>query len=224
MKQLQLAFFLFISSLISFGQVGLRKADNLYKKHEFDKALIEYTKISEKNDSISYLKALVADCYLHLNKYQEAEVWYRKALKNKSNTLDHHHYLNFAQTLVGNKRYDESIEWFLKYEAIADKDSRVEKKLIAVKNIEHYFKDSLRFEIIPETYNSVSSDHAPRFYKNGIVFSSNRSASKPYNVPKKGLPYNLFFATHGVDIPATFPSYLNSVSYTHLTLPTKRIV
>jgi len=149
---------------------GSKKADSYFENNEFARAIPLYKKEAEKND-----EALVklAACYRILKNYSEAELYYSKlASKSPSDPTVYYYY---AEALLNNNKYEEAKEQFLLYSSLNPSDKRGALYAKACEQM----KDILARPALYKIYNlgavnSAVSDFCPVFYKEGIVFASER--------------------------------------------------
>ena len=88
-------------------QLSLRqRADKLYERYEYFKALNLYLELADKNTPPIEVSERIANCYLNINQYANAEIWYAKAIANqKSNRADHYFY---AEVLLRDQKFDRA--------------------------------------------------------------------------------------------------------------------
>jgi outer membrane protein OmpA-like peptidoglycan-associated protein len=92
-------------------QFSLRqRADKLYERYQYFKALNLYLELADKNKPPIQILERIADCYLNINQYANAEIWFAKAIADpKSNKTDHYFY---AEVLLRDKKYDVAKEQY----------------------------------------------------------------------------------------------------------------
>jgi outer membrane protein OmpA-like peptidoglycan-associated protein/tetratricopeptide (TPR) repeat protein len=175
-------FFLLQFSL--FGQnKALQKANELYKASHFAEAAELYEVALQSKDNLS-TKTKLANCYRMNNRLDKAEELYAKIVvedKAKSDT-----YFYYGEVLMGNEKYDEAKEWFLKFATLEPDDER--GKLMAtacdkVKTIKPFFP---YLRVTEFDFNSDADDSTPVFWKDNIVFSSDRKMGVKLMKEKSG--------------------------------------
>ena len=123
--------------------------------------------------SADLLKRL-GDSYYFNADYQEASNTYKKLVDGYATDLGPEYYFRYAQTLKSLGDYDGSDGIMEKFTQITSDDIRA----IAFKGEGNYLEDirknSGRYELENFDYNSTYSDFAPSFYKEGLIFSSDR--------------------------------------------------
>lgn len=147
-----------------------RKADSYFSNNEYAKAIPLYKKASRRNDEA--LRKL-ADCYRFTKNYREAEMAYsRLAEKKPSDPMVYYYY---GEALLNNNKYEEAKKEFAVYSTLNPDDKKGELYAKACDEI----KDLLIKPSLYKVYNlgdvnSPTMDFCPVFYKDGIVFASER--------------------------------------------------
>ncbi|WP_020529446.1 OmpA family protein [Flexithrix dorotheae] len=191
--------FLLICVLITFTSFGQivnnfrKKADKLYEQNNFYAAKEWYLQALEKDKENNTIKLRIAECYRQLSIPEEAEFWYRHFSDNEGflNSQDPEVKYHFGLVLESNGKYAEAAEWFELYHYQRPNDQRVTKKLEGIKNIAKHYQDSSKYEVEELKINSGKKDFAPQFYKDGIVFTSERKP--PYLEDGIYNPDSLYF-------------------------------
>jgi tetratricopeptide (TPR) repeat protein len=156
----------------SFGQLTLQRADQYFKKYDFEKAAYFYKAfLHNKDDAYSQLQ--LAKIYTYVNDPVEAERWYREVMDRED--LEPVHYLNYAQSLSALGRYSEALPYYEKYRNVASDKLLAEEKVYGVSHINDFFADSALITVQKLEINTVESDYVPAFYGDNLVFSSSRS-------------------------------------------------
>ena len=172
--------FFFFFSCFSLGvrAQSLEKANTHYKHGEYASALKIYEALllSGKNGtptkSNNAAKTKLANCYRMLNKPEKAEAIYSEIVQSdQAKPIDYFHY---AETLLCAAKYDSAKIWFQKYQALNPEDEKGKIMVVAcdkVKDIQPVFKN---IHVTPFDFNTEGDENAPVFYKEGIVFASDR--------------------------------------------------
>ncbi len=164
----------FALSGISFGQQKqLNRANSNYGEYSFSPAIDIYKKVLDKGFVSADLLKKLGNSYYFNADYQEAKKVYERLVNEFKSDAGPEYYFKYAQTLRSLGSYMEAetmMDTFLEMtSASATTIPRTEKDYL--KEIE---KNSGRYEILPFEYNSRYSDFAPSFFKEGLVFSSDR--------------------------------------------------
>ena len=154
----------------------VKKADKFFEKGSYGVAAEIYLEALQKDDDDNSVKLRLAECYRLLNQPEDAEYMYRQFMDN-TDFIDaqkpiYKYY--FGLVLEQNGKYSEAREWFEAYKEIEPNDQRVLTKLESIENIAIHFQDSSKYVISSLRLNSYKEDFAPRFYRNGVVFVSDR--------------------------------------------------
>lgn len=172
--RIALATLLFISGLQGYSQ--LNKANRQFKLYRYATAIPLYQKAVRNSDPEKNREATVklADCYRFVNNAEEAATWYRKATELSNPDPVHYFYLGQALRTIGD--YKQAREAFLKYSNLVPNDPR--GGMYAEFSAQHatWEKQPSSAEVRNcESLNSEYSDFGPAFYKDGIVFTSDRN-------------------------------------------------
>ncbi|WP_379090839.1 hypothetical protein [Pedobacter sp. UC225_65] len=116
---------------------------------------------------------MMANSYRKIKDYDNAALWY--AQLNTSKELKPEWALQYAEVLANQQKYAESEKWYQKYQALVTTDARAAAFAKAYPSISTLTKDQGQFKISYTDLNTVNSEYAPAFYKNGLIFSSNRN-------------------------------------------------
>jgi len=161
----------FLSGTTIFAQKSSTpKADAYFDNNEFTKAIPLYEKAAAKDDDA--LRKL-ADCYRILKNYDKAELYYGKlAEKKPSDLMVYYHY---GAVLLANNKYDEAKKQFSVFSILSPDDNRGELYArVCDKAKELSGKPALYKAYNLEEINTPVADFCPAFYKDGLVFSSEK--------------------------------------------------
>ena len=149
---------------------AVRKADSYYNNNEYVKAIPLYKKEAGKNDEA--LRKL-ADCYRIMKNYAEAEKAYsRLADKKVSDPMVYYYY---GEALLNNNKYEEAKKQFNVYSTLNPDDKRGDLYAKSCDDIKNLLVKPALYKVYNlGDVNSPVSDFCPVFYKEGIVFASER--------------------------------------------------
>ena len=192
------------------------KANKQYKERRYTQAINSFEKGLELDYNIRALSKL-ANCYRMNNKMEKAEELFSEVVKQeKARSKD---FLYYAETLMGNGKYGRAKEWFLKYEAIEGdgKGKRFAANCDEVKLIVPFFSNVFIEEF---QFNSEGDDTSPVFFKDDIIFSSDRNMGVRLLKQKSGWTgrdyINLYVSkknqTGDYDKPKLYSSKLNALN------------
>jgi len=169
-------------TLLSFGMSYLgqaqerlvNKGDLNYEEYSFRPAIDIYKRVMDKGFVSADLLKKLSNSYYFNADYVEAAETYKKLVENYSNDVGPEHYFRYAQSLKSLGDYDGSDAMMAKFTELTADDIRA----VAYKNDKDYMaeikRNSGRYDVGPFEYNSPYSEFAPAFYKEGLIFSSDR--------------------------------------------------
>lgn len=172
----------------------LQRANDSFKRFEYSQAINQYERIVESGTTSSEIYQNLGDAnYLNAN-YAEAAKWYAMLAESDTQALDIEHLYRYANSLRSIKDYENSNRIFEKLQVMKGQAND--------KSIGQYMKEIQEqygsFEIQTVGINSSTSDFAPAFHLDGIVFSTGRDtagvAKDLHNWNKKRF-LNLYTAT-----------------------------
>lgn len=178
--KLLLVFVLILSSVAVQAQnrsrLDVMRAGKLFDGFEFVEAAKIYERLVAKDSSFSYAKLQLAESYRLMNQPEKASIWYAEVVNDS--VSDPIHKLYYAQALMSEGRYDRARSWLERYEYESGDTKRANNLIRGIDNFEAFYIDSERYKIDTASFNSEGSDFSPAYYRDGIVFSSNRSKFK----------------------------------------------
>ena len=166
---------LFFTSFQCYAQNKLvDKANEKYASYSFSPAIDIYKKVLDRGYvSADLLKKLGNSYYFNAN-YKEAAQTYKKLVANYPDDLAPEYYFRYAQTLKTLKDYKAASAIMTKFFEATNGEkmtSTLDEKRDYIKEIK---QNSGRYNVAPFPYNSPYSEFAPTFYKQGLLFSSDR--------------------------------------------------
>lgn len=220
MKKIKTASLLFLVIIANNLFAQLKRANKYYDNYDYAKAIPLYKKAVKKNASAEALEKL-ANSYRLTKDYRNAELVYAELMKQDNfSAIDHFYY---GTVLKSNNKPDEAKAQFRIYLDAAPADKLAEVSLRSCDDIKAWMTKTQQFEVAPVPgINSIHGDFSPVFYKNSLVFTSERTKdlvnNNKYDWSKQ--PYlNVYYAeyTTGSDgkpvfskKAKTFPSAINT--------------
>ncbi len=191
------------------GNAQTRKADRHYLLYEYALAIPLYEKIVEK-ERRGYEEAIpkLADCYRQINEFEKAEEWYAKAVKLSDVAPLTYYY--YGQVLRVNEKYDLAAVQFRKFANLDPDDLRGNLYAGYCDSVYRLNDSDLSFEVKNmDTLNSSYEEFSPVYYKEGIVFTSNKITDPSRRLDKwAGAAYfHFFYSDYMPAQSAEFPSF-----------------
>lgn len=172
MKFKFVAIFFIILSSLGFAQQKKSKGDILFFEYSYNQAIIEYQKElrETKLSNTQYLN--LADSYMKIGNYKKASDIYVDIFQ-KDTTMSKYHFNKMLQSLSKTSEL-EKVKAFL-----ATKEDKLPKELLENSSFNYELiatnsNDDLDFEIFNISGNSAKADFSPTFYKDKLLFSSDR--------------------------------------------------
>lgn len=181
----------------------LKKADENFQILNYSEAINLYKEVLRKEPNDSIIICKIANSYRLLNKTDEAELWYRKVFTDSSANVGHDYIFQFAQTLACNLKYPEALSWYKYYHKLEPSDNRAVEAVKSLENISGLYRDSVFYVVQRLAVNSGLTELAPRLYKNGIIFLSDRD-------DKENRLLRRYFLKTGPQGPDAVPSKFNA--------------
>lgn len=147
-----------------------RKADNLYQNLGFMEAADYYENL-EGVEMNTFVQSKLANSYRLNAQYEDAEYWYSQMINNTDNPED---YMNYALVLQSNGKCEDAVRWYGEYLKFTLDETR---EFITDCDQLETFKVSKDVDVRNMVgLNTEHLDFSPIRYKNGVIFTSNRSS------------------------------------------------
>lgn len=162
---------LFGFTATSMAQSGVvKRANKYYNRLNYRTAADLYEKAVANNKADDAALEKLADSYKQLGDNVNASRVYSKIIGNTSNPNT---VLKYAQVLSSNGQYEEAKKVYDRYASMTG-DESVKNFSKSLSSVNDFYKDSANFDVKFLEINSLQSDFAPAFYKDGIIFTSAR--------------------------------------------------
>lgn len=164
--------FLFIAGSAFAQTASLKRGKQMMKDLDYTGAIKLYNQILEHSDN-SEAKINLAECYRKVGDSPNAEYWFGQVVRLAE--AEPIHYLYYGQALQQNGKCDLAKEWFTKYTTAVPDDVRgqyldkacdYEQELLT--------KNASIYEVKRTDFNSNFDDFGAAFYKDGLIFASER--------------------------------------------------
>jgi len=151
-----------------------QQADQLYERFEYFKSLGFYLKLANKKKPAVQILERVADCYRNINRYEEAEAWYARAVTDTGAAIITHY--NYAEVLLRDQKFDKAKEQYqLYFKKINDPDA-MKLKLLSCDSAALWMKQPSGYLVKPmDKLNTGFSEWGLSYEgKTGFIFTSDR--------------------------------------------------
>lgn len=150
----------------------VQKANERYEKYAFSPAIDVYQKVLERGFVSADLLKKLGNAYYFNAKYEEAHGMYSRLIEEFPDETEAPYYFRCAQTCKTLGDYDRAEQMMLLYSRKAELKGKLE--LSREEYMSQIEKNSGRYTLGVFPYNSSYSDFAPTYYKEGLIFSSDR--------------------------------------------------
>ncbi len=177
--------------LSSCASYHVRQGNRLYDDLAYSQAITEYQKALGKK-SFPEAQIKLAESYRLMNDLSKAEDAYSKVMQLKE--VEPIHRLRYAQLLMRSGKYDQAKNYFDQYLGSQPSDQSAQKLRQSCDSIDHWKQDSARYTIESSQLNSGGSNFSPSWYRDGVVFVSDRN-DKAKTYQWTGRPFlDLYYA------------------------------
>ncbi|MBC8770609.1 OmpA family protein [Arenibacter sp. BSSL-BM3] len=152
----------------------VNKADEKYKDYSFSPAIDIYKRVLDKGYTSADLLMKLGNSYYFNANYKEASKIYKRLLNEYKEGIGPEYYFRYAQTLRSLGEYDLSKDVMAQFSQMTSADVRANLYMAERDYLAEIDKNSGRYDIGKFEFNSRYSDFAPTFYKQGLIFSSDR--------------------------------------------------
>ena len=208
----------------------IRQGNRLYDDFAYSMAIKEFQKgLSKKEFPNARIK--LAESYRKMNDLPHAEEAFAKAIQLPETQPIHK--MHYAQILMRNGKYDQAKIYLDQYLTAVPSDASAGKLRSSCDSISKWLADSIKYTVQTSTLNSGQSNFSPVFYKEGVVFATDRDnkgktyewTGRPFlemyyaqGSPDKGYsaPIRLTGDVNGIyhDGPAAFTSKGDTIYFT----------
>ena len=151
------------------------RGDEAYEQYSFTPAIDIYQKVLERGFSNAEILRKLGNSYYYNANYEEAAKYYGQLAEAHPDQMEPEYYFRYAQALKSLGDYEKSALAFKKFSEMAsEEDARVKRFKTQQDYLEEISRNSGRYDLLDFEYNSVYSEFAPAFYKEGLIFSSDR--------------------------------------------------
>ena len=167
--------FLLIGAVVANAQERqLKKANEKFENYSFIDAREAYIEVYEKGFQSADLFQKLGDSYYFNGDYVNAEKWYEELYKLEGASTKPEYMYRYGLTLKSLKNYEKSDQIMMEFSKTKQEDERAEIFINERNYLKEIEKNSGRFTLKNEDFNSDLSDYAPSFYGEELVISTNR--------------------------------------------------
>lgn len=152
------------------GLVKAARKEYLSLKYTAAIKLLE-RELKEHPDNVE-AQDMIADSYRNIKDYDKAVYWY--AVLIKAATLKPQWALYYAEALANKQQYESSEQWYNNYLRLVGKDDRASSFVKFYPQVDDFLKNRKAWKIAYLNINTAAAEYSPLYYKNGLIFSSNR--------------------------------------------------
>ena len=134
----------------------LKKADELFEKFAYSKAVEEYEQIARDGNADHHVIRRLADCYRLLENPEQAEYWYSLVIESDEYEPIALYY--YAQALKSNEKYETAMHYLSEYAKIENEDSRAQREVEERKKLQTLLTDSSNVIVRNLIINSENMD------------------------------------------------------------------
>ena len=154
----------------------LRKAIIEYQGLRFTSAIKELKRVLDKDPENLAAQEMMAGSNRNIKNYEEALYWYGELCKQKN--IKPEWALYFAEALANQEKYEESELWYRKFLSLKPNDRRAEAFSNA--NLNAFSANSGEYKVVFSSLNTDASEYSPMYFKDGLLFISNREQKNRY--------------------------------------------
>ena len=159
-------------SFASAQKCAMKSANNAFSKFNFQRAIDIYTRVVTKDPSNTAAIEKLADAYRLVNNTIEAEKWYGVlAAQPNAKTSN---IFQYSQFLKANGKYDDAAKYYNTYAGIMPSDMRGADNKAIGSTSKSLLEPNKAYTVSPININTKYWDYSPVYFKDGIVFVSNR--------------------------------------------------
>jgi tetratricopeptide (TPR) repeat protein len=169
-KTLSLSLLVLLFCQFAFAQPTTRRANKEFELHAYNLAIKSYLRVLERKPNDVEALTNLADSYYHLNRLDEARIYYERAVN--TGDVDADVYFRYGQTLKGIGLYGVARTQFRMYAQSfpIEGNHYAESCDFAQTRL----NDPPTFEVRNEYLNSSASDFGPAIYLDKVVYNSAR--------------------------------------------------
>ena len=164
----------FVGNNVLAQEKFVAKADKNYEEYSFSPAIDIYKKVLDKGYESAELLTKLGNSYYFNANYKEAAKIYQKLDKDYKSELGPEFYFRYAQSLKSLGNYELANQIMGEFSKKSGNDTRASFLSNKRNYLKEIKKNSGRYDLLPFNYNTIHAEFAPIYYKEGLIFSSDR--------------------------------------------------
>ncbi len=151
----------------------LKKATQEFESLHYKEAIKQFSNILKQDSTQVKAQEMLAYSFRMTKNYSGALHAYGRL--TRQNNIKPEWALYYAEALANNQHYESSEGWYRRYLTLVPADKRA--SVFARNNAIQFNKNLGNWLVKFTNINTESAEYAPAFYKDGLIFSSNRPTS-----------------------------------------------
>src|SRR5690606_14616461 len=148
---------------------AMERADVRYDEYSFSPAIDIYKKVLDKGYVSNDLLKRLANSYYFNAKYREAAEIYKRMEESFPDDMEVEDIFKYSQSLKTIGNYDEAARLMRTFKEMTAVNLRFDEDYL-----DRIEENSGRYTVKEFEYNSPYSDFAPAYYRDGLIFASDR--------------------------------------------------
>ncbi len=171
-------FFLGVSTSVEAQRSAQRKGDVAFEAQSYSRAQKFYLRAVKRGSEDAAVLERLADAFYFTGDYKNAAKWY-ESLTSKHESVDPTYFYRYALSLKSTEQYAKSDEVMMQFK---ERASATDKRAALFDSDKEYLARiealSGKYEVRLAMFSSNSSEFAPSFYRNEVVYASNGEENK----------------------------------------------
>ncbi len=153
-----------------------KKADIMFSKFAYSKAIPLYEEMLIEEDNSSHALQRLAETYLLLRDFEKSLPYFERFIENKGTPSNYYFKYGMALKSVGKEK--EALEWLKRYNKLNKNDKRVKQFLKDGNLASVVFNSRERYDVELASFNSEYNDFGAIDFNGRTYFSSSRPSQE----------------------------------------------
>ncbi len=171
---------LLATSFLTAQSVVQKKADIMFSKFSYAKAIPLYEEMLVKDDNAFHALQRLAESYLLLRDFEKSIPYFERFIESRETPSNYYFKYGMALKSIGKEK--EALYWLKRYKKLNKNDKRVKQFLKDGNLASVVFNSRERYEVEPVHFNSEYNDFGAIEFNGRIYFSSSRSTKEKANL------------------------------------------